>query len=200
MSEVAEYICKRKCHIPIVMTNKESGHPQVVQKMFEIDEPYNVGQGELVPHHFRPANKVAQSDREEQITEPERFIETSYDMGMIAEFMVDAGFYEDDMHYVESTGKTIVRKSAKKIAEESIKETLGDNVYRALLNGEQHAKEFKKRDEAIEEMCALGKDDKETRKALLAILKEGNVTKGFFRGAPVQKLAGFIYDKGLYKG
>ncbi len=204
----AQYECMVKCHIPITMQTSD-GRVVVHNKLFipqdaENQIPhdlcrYNVGEGELVPHHFKPLNDVAREDREEQISHPEKFIHTEYDMGVIAELMVDAGFYDDETFYDDRRGQYVVRKSAKRVAQESIKETIGENAYMALLKGEDVAEEFAGREDAIKEMCKLGKDDKETRQALLAILKEANVTKGFFRGEPVEKLAGFIYDKGLYK-
>jgi len=205
MSEVATYECKKQCHIPVVIN--EDGH--ISNKMFQPQNQdgtihksqveYHVPTGELVPHHFRPINDIAKGDREDQITNPEKYIETAYDMGCIAEFMVDAGFYDDEVVYNEQRGQYVTRKSAKKIAQESIKDTIGDQVYRALISGEANAKELKSREDAITELCKLGKDDKETRKALLKMLKDADITKGFFRGAPVEKLAGFVVDKGLYE-
>ena len=205
MREAALYECRQKCHIPVVIDT----HGTIVNKLFipqdadggqpESNFKYQVPAGELVPHHFKPINDVAKEDREDQISEPEKYIHTKYDMGCIAELMVDRGFYDDETFYDEKRGQYVIRKPAKRVAQDSIKETIGESAYVALLEGKEYAEEFKSKESAVESMCKLGKDDKETRKALLDILSKAGVTKGFFRGAPVKKLAGFVFDKGLYK-
>lgn len=209
MSETALYECMRKTFTPVVIHTEGPYKDSVNNKMFipqdaegQIPEHlymYQVPQGELVPHHFKPVDETAKADREDQITNPEKYIETRADMGVIAEFMVDRKFYEHEQFYDKDRGTYVIRKCAKQVALESIKETIGDATYRALLDGEKNATEYKTRQDAIDAMCQLGEDDKATRKALLAIIKEANITKGFFRGAPPKTLAGFVYDQGLYK-
>lgn len=205
MSELAEYECTKKCFVTVGID--ADGNP--INKMFqpqttEGDVPVEdvmlaADPEDIVCHHFKPINDIAKSAREDQVSNPENFIRQNADLGTIAEFMVDAGFYEDEMFYDDKRGEYKIRKPAKRIAMESIRDTIGEHTYRALLNGEQDAKEHSKREDAIKVLSALGSSDKETRGELIKMLTDAGITKGYFRGAPVDKLAGFVYDKGLYK-
>lgn len=213
MGETALYECMTKCHVPVATEFVgPTGVSQVivVNKLFIPQNPdggvdenlckYQVPQGELVPHHFRAINDVAKNDREDQISNPEKYISTEYDIGCIAELMVDRGFYDDEMFYDERRGQYVTRKSAKRVAMESIRDTIGEHVYRALLNGESNAVEYKNKETAVAELCKLGSDDTETRKVLIKMLTDANITKGYFRGSPVKKIAEFVYENGLYEG
>ena len=203
MSEVALYECKKNCVFPVVIDE----HGTITDKYFRIAEEaitksdfqLQVPAGEIVCHHFKPADDQAREDREDQITNPDKYIETESDMGLIAEFMVDRGFYQDDVQE-NKEGKWVVKKIAKKVAIDSIRETIGDDVYKELVLGKDGASKVKDRMVAITEMLKLGDDAKSQRKALLKILADKKVTKGFFRGSPPEKLAEFIYEQGLYEG
>lgn len=201
MAETALYEAKRKCHVHVVI--EKDGHPHKTTKFFEPNMPhenlpahlysYQVPAGEVVSHHFAPVDDQAKEDREDQISNPEKYIRSEYEAGMIAELMVDAGFFDDERFYDEKRGEYVVRKSAKRVAMESIRETLGDSTYMALLSGETIAEEHAKKEEAIKKLTEEG------RKPLLKRLRDAEIKKGYFPGMPVEKLAAFVYDKGLYE-
>jgi hypothetical protein len=201
MSEsTALYECKRKCHVPVVVDE----HGTLSNKFFEPNNPadplpvniyqYQVPAGEVVSHHFKPMDDQAKEDREDQISNPAKYITSDYSAGMIAELMVDAGFFEDETFYHDKRGEYVKRKTAKRVAMESIRETIGDSAYRALLNGEVFEEEHSKKEAAIKELA------KQDKKALLKMLRDADIKKGYFPGQSVDKLAAFIYDKGLCEG
>lgn len=202
MSETALYEARRKCNVHVVI--EKDGHPYPTTKYFEPNTPhepkpphiyqYQVPAGEVVSHHFTPVDDQAKEDREDQISHPEKYIRSEYDAGMIAELMVDAGFFEDERFYDDKRGQFVVRKSAKRVAMESIKDTIGESTYMALLKGETVAEEHNKKEAAIKELC------EQDKKALLKMLRDADITKGYFPGQPIEKIAAFVYDKGLYEG
>lgn len=201
MSEQSSYTCKTKCVFPIEINQYgETADFLFIPKAEGIDERYftlNAKAGTLVPHHFAPANDQAEEDRDDQITNPENYIETDMDLGMIAELMVDAGIYEDDGRIDRKSGKWVVIRPAKSVAFHAIRETIGEAAYKALVLGKETASQAKSKDAAIQELLSVSKDVKEQRKSILKVIADAKITKGFFRGAPPEKLAEFAYDKGL---
>ena len=178
--ELSKYECVvyGGCTIHIQDPNGDGTLEQLF-KMNDGDVPYDqcmieVPKGTIVCKHFEPHNDQAFDDRDEQMEDPAKFVETEKDVGLLAEVMVKKGFF------------TSVTDASKAIKEEAEGKELtqGDDIQREAI---------------INKLSTLGKDDKETRQKLNKILKDGKVT-GYFKGAMPKKLAELVVENELYEG
>lgn len=156
-------------------------HPNgngTVEKLFRINDgecpddecKIQVPRGTIVCQHFEPLNDEAWEDRDAQIKDPSKFIKTEEDLMQMAEIMVKKGFFR-------------TKQEAKAaISEDCGEVTVSEDGERELL---------------IKKLAKLGADDKETRKLLVDMLKDSDVT--YFRGANPEKLAELVVDNGLYE-
>lgn len=178
----AVYECVNTCTFNMPLSNGES-YAQLYRAISECDrEEENsmaVPAGTPVPKHFIPKNDQAKKDRDAQIESPAKFIQTKEHMSIIAGILVKEGMFNNIEQAIEA-----VKESAKEEGIESDK------------LGECSAEETK-RIAALDELMSRGKDAKEQRKVLGAILKDGGVK--FFAGAAPDKLAELVYDNELYK-
>lgn len=207
MSEQAKYQAKRRVHIEVEMMDERGNAFKTCRLFYPPTEAIPqcgmvsdliAKPGTVVSRHFKPMNDVAIEDRANQLAEPEKYVKTMADAGMLAEMLVEQGWFSDDVR-TRRDGLAIVKRTAKMLAMDSLKEHLGDAVWARLEKGDE-ADVAKDKVKAIEELSKLGNDDKETRKALVKMLRDNGITKGYFPGGPVDKLAEFVFDNGLFKG
>lgn len=205
--QFAEYVCVNKCTWPVVQSDGV-----VVDKLFvaeaELEKAdgwkeggvsrdrvsLRVPQGEIVGKHFVPANDVAEDDREDQLSNPAKYIETDRDIALLAELMVKKGWFKPVMGTSkDEQGRLSIEKTAKQVAVDAIKaenDIKDEDVLPATDDLE--------RSKAIKDLMSRADDDKERRKVFGAMLTEADVK--FFRGADPEALAAMVYDEGLYDG
>lgn len=201
--EYAEYSCITSCTIPVDING------QRVHKLYrtagefdysaahmqeggieESDTILAVEKGTIVPHHFAPENDIAFDDREDQLNNPADYIKDEQDMVLIAELMVDEGWFRDK-HKSDEKGRQILDKTAVQLACDSIREMIGEDAAAAIDAGME-----KSRLDAYNALAVLGKDEKDTRSQLTAMLKDAGVK--MFWGADTHALINRVLDEGLY--
>ena len=177
----AVYECMVSCTFNMPMLNGKSYNHFYKSAMECPDESQNsvsVPAGTVVPKHFIPKNDQAKDDRKDQISNPCAYLEDKEKLTLIAEILVKEGFF-----------------NSRKAAEQGIREQAKEKDMDCDSLGEASAEETR-RIRAIDELLSRGKDDKELRKLLGKLLKDGDVS--FFAGAPPAKLAEKVYDNELY--
>jgi len=142
-----------------------------------------VPKGELVCKHFIAYDDSAEEDREDQMANPAKYIESERDVILIAELLVKDGQFRDRASAEEGI------KSLEDVDADTIVEA-GKDVSRELA-----IMEMLNRVESTDDEKA---DNKARRKMLMAILKENDI-KGVFPGAAPEAMAGRIYDEEIYK-
>ena len=145
----------------------------------------------VVPHHFAPENDSAYDDREDQVNNPGKYIKEEMDMRIIAELMVDEGWFRDRMKE-DDKGRNILDRLAIDLACDSIKEIMGDDAS-LIEDGADTA-----RTKLFNELMTLGKDEKDTKKQVIAKLKAGGVK--MFWGAELSALVNRVLEEELYEG
>lgn len=180
--EMAEYECVVYGGCTIHVENPNGNG--TIEKLFRMndgDVPDDqckivVPKGTVVCQHFEPLNEVAEEDRDDQMEDPVKYAKTETDAMLLAEIMVKKGFFrtkKDAFDAIEEEKKAQGKEFAK-----------SDDV---------------EREELIAQLSTIGKDVKETRQKLNAMLKDGDVT-GYFKGAEPYKLAELVVDNELYSG
>jgi len=184
------YACVTSCTFDIA-----NEHGEIYQKKFypisAMEDPANaamtmggleqsrtmliVPKGEIVCKHFIPYDESAEDDREDQMENPGKYIESERDVTLIAELLVKDGQFKK----LDDAREGI--KSLDQVDVDSIVEA-GADVAREL---------------AIKELMERADDDKARRKLFNKILKDNEI-KGVFPGADPAALAGRVYDEGLY--
>lgn len=104
--------------------------------------------------------------------------------------MVDEGWFRDK-EKKDDKGRLVVEKIDVQVACDAIKEQLGAEAAAAIEDGDDV-----RRVKAINALLNLGKDEAETRKKMVAMLKEAEVK--MFWGAETRALAERILEEGLY--
>lgn len=136
---------------------------------------YQVPKGEIVCMHFIPVDDNAKEDREDQMTNPGKYIKTERDIILIGELLCKDGQFR-------STKAAVAAIKDMENVDDSLIVPAGADVQREL---------------AILELMSRADDDKARRKMFLDILAAGDVK--MFRGADPSAMAGRIYDEELYK-
>jgi len=203
--EQAIYICINNCTIAVEVGG------EIVHKLYRTggDVDYSerhlkeggisssdtvlvVPKGTIVPHHFAPDNDVAYDDREDQLNNPDKYVNDDCDLALIAELMVDEGWFNDQMKD-DDKGRRVLDKTAEKLAADSIKEMMGAEKAAAIEVGENE-----QRYSLFNQLMTLEADEKATKKAVIKILKDAGVK--MFWGAQLEALANRVLDEGLYEG
>jgi len=178
--ELSKYECVVYGGCTIHIENPQGdGTIEQLFKMNDGDVPYDqcmieVPAGTIVCKHFEPYNDQAHDDRDAQMEEPAKFVETDKDVSLLAEVMVKKGFF------------TTTTDACKAIQDE-----IGD---KELTQGDDAQREA-----LIKKLSSLGSDDKETRQKLNKVLKDGGIT-GYFKGAMPMKLAELVVENELHEG
>lgn len=203
-NEVAIYACIQPCTIyigddlqgnAIHKLYRTAGEVELSEKQLKeggignSDCYIEVEKGTIMPHHFAPENDVAEDDREDQITNPAKYIKDDCDMRLIAELMVDEGLFRDKTK-LDEKGRSVIDKIAVTVACDSIKEQLSSDAIDAIENGEDGS--YRKQ---LNHLLTLGDDDKATKGKLIKILKDAGIK--MFWGAETRALAERILEEGL---
>jgi len=135
-----------------------------------------VPKGELVCHHFIPDNDVAEDDRDDQIENPQKYIETERDLVLIAEIMAHAGGFSS-------------KRAAVAAIESVLPAEFRENVKAAGVDMEH--------ERLIESILGEG-DEKAQRKRVLLLLKKHEI-RGYFPAWKPRKLAEIAIENDLHE-
>lgn len=205
--EDAIYICVNPCVLPVGVDREGNTVHKLYRTAGEVaysadhlkegglddnDCVLKVPKGTIVPHHFVPDNDTAFDDREDQLNNPEKYVNDDCDLAFIAELMVAEGWFKDK-HKNDEKGRRVLEKTAEQVASEAIKEMMGAEKAAAIEVGENQ-----QRIVAFNKLMKLGKDEKETKSMVIKILKDADIK--MFWGAELEALVNRVLDEELYEG